>query len=332
MIERAVDFERLRWMRCGTCSNEWHINSEWLALFEQGAEACPNCGTDYEPLGRPDFWVSPDDPCHDDSAVGGSFWYHTSTHSNGPDRAFDPTAGLTTVTKRRFRSISGDESALERWASRQRAKALHLGTYEAAIENMLRRMNDQDGVNDQFYLYRVRLRQDAIIEPGVHPELSGTFGDVHLSEHCSPEIDIFRYVNTHEDPSSISLAVRHEAIHAVQMIPIPLRVDAGDAWVSAATSRLMEAAIRSAPEPKTDVERMRRHQKSTLSIEASSLEEEVAERLPLGLRDRFDRYFDESSLTAEPIAFPAKLAGLAMLVNNPLAVLELLDTMPWREV
>lgn len=42
--------------------------------------------------------------------------------------------------------------------------------------------------------------------------------------------------------------------------------------------------------------------------------------------------FDEKNLTAKPALFPSKLKGLAALVNDPHAVLELLDTVPWREV
>ena len=69
VIERAVDFERLRWMRCGTCSNEWHANAEWLNRFHQRDEAFPKCGTNCETEGRPDFWAAQDDPSHVDSKV-----------------------------------------------------------------------------------------------------------------------------------------------------------------------------------------------------------------------------------------------------------------------
>ncbi|UYW00194.1 MULTISPECIES: hypothetical protein [Paenarthrobacter] len=332
MIERVVDFERLRWMRCGRCSHEWDVDSAWLWRFEQGDEACPKCGTNYEPLDRPDSWASQEDPSHDDTKVRGTFWYHTSTHSNWPDRAFDPTAGLTEVTKRRFQRSWADGHGLGRWAESQKTKALHLGTYEAAVENMLRRMHEQDCAGHQFYLYRVRLSQDAMIEPGVHRELPGYFGDVQLGEHCSDDIDIFRYVNTYEDPSSISLAVTLEAINAVQMIAIPLTVDVEDVWISAAAARLVDAASRPPPEPTTHFERMQRHRPSAVSIEASRLEEEVATRLPLRLRDWFDRLSDEGNLKAEPSTFPSKLVGLSTLVNEPLAVLESLNTVPWREV
>jgi hypothetical protein len=332
VIERAVDFGRLRWMRCGTCGNEWHANAEWLDGFHQGREACLRCGTNCESEARPDFWAAEDDPSRDDSNVRETFWYHTSTHAKWPDRAFDPTSTITDATKRRLQGIGADGRGLERWAARQKGKALHLGTYEAAIENMLRRMNDQDGAAAQFYLYRVRLRHNASIEPGLHQERANIAGDVQLAELCGAGIDILRYVNTYEDPSSVSLAVGLEAILAVQVSPIPLAVDTADAWVSAAAARLSDAASLPAPEPQSKFERMQRHRPSALSIEASKLEEEVAERLPFGLRDRFHRFFDEKNLTADPAAFPSKLIGLVALVNDPLAVLRSLDEVPWRKV
>ncbi|WP_224049915.1 hypothetical protein [Arthrobacter sp. NicSoilB4] len=332
MIERAVNFERPRGMRCGSCKYEWQTDDEWLDRFHQADEACPECRTDCQVEERPDFWVVQDDSSYDDSKVLDVYWYHSSTHANWPDRTFDPTARLTDETKQRFQHIGTDGRALERWAQGQKTKALHLGTYEAAIENMLRRMKDQDSTDDQFYLYRVRLSSNVAIEPGVHKEPTDWVGDVQLAKVCAPGINTFRYVNTHEDPSSVSLAVTPDAIQAVQGIPIPLAVDRANPWVSAAAARLLKAASRPAPEPKTKLERMQRHRPSALSIEASKLEDEVADRLPFGLRDRFHRYFDEKNLTAEPAAFPSKLIGLAALVNDPLAVLGLLDTVPSREV
>lgn len=116
---------------------------------------------------------------------------------------------------------------------------------------MIQRMHKLDCAGDRLYPYRVRLNQNAVIEAGVYRELPGYFGDVQLGEHCSNDIDIFPYVNTHEDPSSISLAVTHEAINAVQMIANPLTIDDGDVWVSAAAARLVDAAYRPPPEPTT---------------------------------------------------------------------------------
>lgn len=319
-------------MRCGSCRYEWRASAEWLDRFNQGDEACPECGNDCQSEARPDFWAALDDPSFDDSKVRETYWYHTSTHANWPDRAFDPTAGLTDITKQRMQKVGTDGRALERWTRGQVTKALHLGTYEAAIENMLRRMTNQDGADDQFYLYRVRLSPNAAIEPGVHAEPTNFVGDVQLAEMCAPGIDTFRYVNTHEDPSSISLAVTLDAILAVQGIPIPLAVDVAHPWVSAAAARLLEAASLPAPQPRTTLERMRRHMPSALSNEARKVEKEIANTLPLGLRHRLHVRLDAENLTTDPDAFPSKLIGLAQLVRDPLAALELLDTGSWREV
>lgn len=327
-----MDFNRPRRLRCGSCRHEWHANAEWLDRFHQGDEVCPSCGTDCQVPERPDFWVVQNDPLRNDTKVRETFWYHTSTHANWPDRAFNPTAGFNDVTKQRMQRIGTDGGALERWARRQETKALHLGTYEAAIENMLRRMRNQDNADHQFYLYRVRLRRDANIEPGVQKDSADWMGDVQLAEVCAPGTEALRYVNTHEDPSSVSLAVTPDAIQAVQGMPVPLAVDAAHPWVRAAAARLLAAGSRPAPQPKTRLERMRREMPSALAVEARSLEKEVAEMLPLLLRRRLHTAFDEKQIRTNPDAFPQKLIALAELVNNPLAVLEALNTVPWREI
>ncbi|HET7415659.1 MAG TPA: hypothetical protein VFI97_08200 [Arthrobacter sp.] len=308
------------------------MNAEWLDRFHQGDEACPECGTDCLVQKRPDYWAAQDDPSYDDSKVRNTYWYHTSVHADWPDRAFDPIARLTDRTKQRIQRTSSDGRALERWAEGQMTKALHLGTYEAAIENMLRRMSDQDSADDQFYLYRVRLSSNAAIEPGVHKETTNLVGDVQITEVCAPGVNTFRYVNTYEDPSSISLAVTLHAIQAVQSIPVPLPVDAAHPWVCAASARLLQAASLPAPQPETALESMRRYMPSALSDEARKLEEEVVDMLPLGLRRRLHSLFDDASLTTDPSAFPSKLIGLAQLVRDPSAALNLLDAEPWREV
>lgn len=71
---------------------------------------------------------------------------------------------------------------------------------------------------------------------------------------------------------------------------------------------------------------------SALSLEARKLEKELADTLPLGLRDRFRAGFDGVRLMADPRAFPVKLVGLVRLVRDPQAALDLLDAEPWRAV
>jgi hypothetical protein len=332
VIERPVDFHRHRGMRCGACGHEWRVSAEWLDRFDQGYEACPHCGTDCQAEDRPDFWAREEDPSLDDLIVLGMYWYHSSTHANWPDPCFDPAARLTELTKQRMGKIGAEELGLERWARGQKTKALHLGTYEAAIENMLRRIRDQGSSRDQFYLYRVRLSPDAVIEPGVHPEPTNFVGDVQLAEVGGPGIDAYRYVNTHEDPSSISLAVTMQAIRSVQRISVPLPVAPRDPWVTAASLRLAAAASLPSPEPRTELDRFRGRMPSALHIEARELEAEVAESLPVGLRDRFHVSIDEAVLKTDPAVFTSKLVALARLVTDPRSVLTALNAQPWRPV
>jgi hypothetical protein len=309
---------------------EWQATAEWLESFSNGDESCPECGTGCQVEERPNFWAARDDPSYDDSKILDMYWYHSSTHANWPDRTFDPNAGLTDVSKQRFQEIGSAGQGLECWASRQLTKALHVGTYEAAIENMLRRMADQGSAGNQFYLYRLRLARNAVIEPGVHADPGNWVGDVQLAEVCAPGVDVYRYVNTHEDPSSVSLAVSLHAVEAVQRIPIPLAVDLTHPWVIAAVARLLYAASLPTPQPKTKLEILRRRMPSELSKEARRMEQEIADTLPLALRDRLHVNFDAASLSSNPGTFPSRLIGLAQLVKDPQTTLNLLDAESWQ--
>lgn len=318
-------------MRCGSCRHEWQVTAEWIDRFNQALEACPACDTDCQGEDRPHFCVKPDEPMLDDDTARKRYWYHSSTHANWPDKEFDPAAQLTDETRRRMEAMS-KSGAVERWAARQKSKALHLGTYAAAIENMFRRMRDQGDDDTQFYLYRAQLTSDCVIEPGVHAEPTNWLGDAQLADVCTPHVQAFRYVNVHEDPSSVSLAIDLSAIHAVQGIAVPLPVDPANTWVLEATARLQEAASELPPLPKKKLQSLRFQPSSQLASEARELEAEIRTRLPLALRDRFSASFNDADFNSNPDAFPAKLFGLAQLVSEPQAVLRSLDAQPWRTV
>jgi hypothetical protein len=110
--------------------------------------------------------------------------------------------------------------AVHRARDRHEDQALHLGTYEAAIESMLRRMRDQDDGGSQFYLYRVALHRDGlVIEPGWRDENSSEAAQI--TQVDLGDADGVRYLNVHESPGSISLAVRRKAIAWVRSISLP---------------------------------------------------------------------------------------------------------------
>lgn len=316
-------------MRCGSCGEEWLASAEWLDRFNQALVACQVCGTDCRSQDRPDFCADPDDPVHDDSALTSFYWYHTSTHENWPNSDFDPAASLTEETKRRMESIGSGVGAVERWAERQKAKALHVGTYEAAIESMFRRMSDQADSSDRFYLYRVELDHHCVVEPDVHPEPTNWVGDAYLADVCAPGTSVLRYVNVHEDQSSVSLAIEPSAVRAVQMTLLPVASDSSDPWVLEATERLLVAASKLSQESKPERQSWGR-ETSALSSEARVLEAEIAAGLPSPLRERFSVGFDEEAFGAAPNAYPMKLVGLKRLVTSARATLEALDAQPWR--
>ena len=319
-------------MRCGSCAHEWPVTAEWIDRFNQALETCPACGTDCQGEDRPDFCVAPDEPLHNDDVTREHYWYHSSTHSNWPDKDFDPAVGLTDVTKRRMEAASGTRGAVERWASRQKSKALHLGSYEAAVENMFRRMRNQGDDGTQFYLYRVHLTRDCLIEPGIHPEPTNWLGDADLAEVCRPDVQVLRYVNVHEDPSSVSIAIALNAIHAVQGMAIPLQVDKSDTRIVEAIARLRKAASETPPPPGEKPERLRWQLPSPLTSEARRLETEIAAGLSPALKDTFSVEFNETDFGSNPALFPAKLIGLAHLVTDTQAILRALDAQPWRKM
>lgn len=317
-------------MRCGRCLNEWSVDDEWVDRFDQGEEPCPRCGIDCQDEDRPRFWARPGDLSNDDSFVRSAYWFHTSTHADWPSVDFDPASGFTEETKRRMRALDSDGRALERWTQRQRTKALHLGTYEAAIENMLRRMRSQDNAHDHFHLYRVQLRHHVAIEPGVHKEQTNIAGDMQLDEVCSPGSAVYRYVNVHEDPSSISLAVSIGAIRAVQQIPVPLPVDPSDPWVASATAKLVRAAAEPNRPPESGLDRNRGWTTSSFSNVVREIEIEAAAGLPFRLRGRLHSRVDKTRFDADTTAYPVNLAGLVKLVNAPQTAITALGPQPWR--
>jgi hypothetical protein len=319
-------------MRCGSCHHEWIVTQDWLDRFNRALEACPMCGTDCRAEDRPQFYSTPGDPLNDDSAVRGVYWYHSSTHANWPNRNFDPTAFLTDVTKHRMEKSGSGVGAVARWAERQKAKALHVGTYEAAIENVFRRIDDQGDALDKFHLYRVQLSPLCAIAPGVHQEPTDWMGNAYLADVCPPVTNVFRYVNVHEDPSSVSLALEASAIGAVQRIVIPLPVDSTDPWVAQATARLVHAATKPSPPSKSTPRGWSLPAISALSAEARTLESEIASHLPLAIGDRFNLGFDEYGVEANATAYSMKLVGLARLVTHAQAVFDSLDGQPWREI
>src|SRR4051812_22783462 len=137
-MEREVDFNRDRLMRCPQCGSEWTVDLAWVERWYQADEACPGCGTTSEAENAAQFAVHADDPALNDTVATQLAWYHTSTYLDWP-----PTIDFAGRLNDDVRQMMGGDEAVERWANRQANKALHVGSYESAVHNMLRRINDQ---------------------------------------------------------------------------------------------------------------------------------------------------------------------------------------------
>ncbi|HEV7950287.1 MAG TPA: hypothetical protein VGP24_11020, partial [Glaciihabitans sp.] len=156
-----------------------------------------------------------DDPVLDDHHLFDVAWYHTSIHDHWPSSS-QAMPGATIESSKGLMPAE----AVERARVRYENQALHLGTYEAAVESMLRRMSDQADGGSQFYLYRVALRREGlVIEPNWRNENSAEAAQI--SQTDLGEAHGIRYLNVHESPGSVSLAVCPTAIASVQCLALP---------------------------------------------------------------------------------------------------------------
>ena len=312
-------------MLCSGCGHCFVIDLDWIDRWEQAKEACPGCGLTCEHEDAPRVTVEPDDPALDDDQVAAFFWYHTSTLPDWPTRDLDPAADLTPGIRR----MMGGDERVAAWAARQRAKALHVGTYEAAVHNMLRRMRDQADHGSQFYLYRVHLKPSVAEREGWIVDPGNWLGDVVLDEVCPPGVDVARYLNYHEDPGGLSLALGRDAIQSVQQIEVPLSGSWDTDWVRDSVAALEGASDELIPAT-GKLGRFLRPSSPRASL-AGELGAVLADRLPVNLHDQFN----SASAFAEgddPARWARRTSSLFELINDPGQVLEKLGEAQHRQV
>jgi hypothetical protein len=164
---------------------------------------CARCGGDIH-FGRAVMALrDANDPVLDDQQACRVAWYHTSSD---PDWPGAPRTRCRRQTVHLLEGVTRPND-LRRARHAYEDQALHLGTYETAIESMLRRMRDRDNDGAQFCLYRVGLRRDElIIEQGWRDEILVEAAQV--TQSGLGVADAVRYLNVYESPGSISLAVR----------------------------------------------------------------------------------------------------------------------------
>ena len=302
------------------------------------------------------------DPALLDDLVGQVYWYHSSRYELWPD-VDSYTADVT-------ESASGASKFglnPDRIIDRKCGLALHLGTYEAAIENMFRRLHDQD-VGDRstirYWLHRVRLTlQPGDLDPGVGEEFTTMFGDVELCDLYSRGGRASRYINLHEAIGSISLAVDPAVIQTVATIALPDElsavpetshaVDAVEIAVARlseieelrpdtsgiSTSTLNFAALLPAPKDPDDPESVRTHR---IAKQMRAYEDRwraawseltgvlVAEYLPDVNEQVRGRFLDAVQPVDDPRGYHRRFRVMAGLLQNTDAIIGQFDSTPER--
>ncbi|MFF1486811.1 hypothetical protein ACIGZH_16475 [Streptomyces sp. NPDC058319] len=324
-MERRIDFTRERQILCGRCDHRWRVEPDWIDRWEQAQETCPGCGITCEHEDSPRVTLDSGDPALEDDRAAQFSWYHTSTQPDWPTRDFAPAAVLTPET----RKMVGGEQLVAAWAARHRAKALHVGTYEAAVHNMLRRIRDQGDLRSQFYLYRVRLKPSVVVREGWLVDPGNFDGDVVLDEVCPPGVDVGRYLNYHEDPGGLSLVLGRDAIAGVQRIAVPLSDTWDGGWVRDAVATL--AGVSGAVVLAIGKLARFKRPSSPRAVLGREFGASLAGRLPVNLQDQFASAA-EFAEGEDPEQWARRASGLFGLMDDPTRVLAALDRQDPREV
>jgi hypothetical protein len=213
----GFDFNYDFWFEC-VCGRRIQVPATTYDLQCQCIEPYPVCvcGTTIDISEARPIVRDPFDIDHHDDEVDRHVWYHSSTYQDWPSLTYRrDTAALLALSE-----LPPEQHA--ETIDQKCSLALHLGTYAAAVENMLRRMADQDSPNHQYWLHQVEIQlQHGDLLTGVGSELATWFGDVQLTKLTERGARAIRYVNTYEDAGSISLAIDPRVITRVRTIQMP---------------------------------------------------------------------------------------------------------------
>ncbi|MGD1256344.1 hypothetical protein ACKUT9_19130 [Mycobacterium seoulense] len=125
--------------------------------------------------------------------------------------------------------------------------AVHLGTYESAVDNMMRRIGEQDprgSAAPQYFLHRVQLRlAPGDLSPGLRNELAEWFGEVPLSELHGRGARAVRYVNVNEAHGSVCLAIDPIVVASVATIALPVEFVAPETRAAAEATAAAAAKL-----------------------------------------------------------------------------------------
>ena len=250
-------FDYSYWFDCVTCGTRVNIAADLYELQTVHTSSrpaadfsrCGRCGTEVDVTQVRPVLRNPNDIALQDDCVAMLYWYHSSPYERWPDTEAYGAAFKERIAKGPIHGPFTLEQLLEQHTSR----AVHIGSYEAAIENMLRRLHDQDprdGSPIRYWLHRVQIHLNpGDLAPDVGEELADWVGNVPLSMlHERGGARAVRYVNTNEADGSISVAIDPAVIATVATIEIPVEsVAIETATAAAATAKAVTALAQIAP-------------------------------------------------------------------------------------
>lgn len=351
LIERPVDFAHGFRMRCETCkTSNWLTEEDWQSSPDAMAP-CSGCGDEYHFGPAVIDLRDPEDPTLDDQKLPELAWYHTTNDPGWPGKSKPaPERDLDSLRLQGF-----TEDRLRRYSHRRATQALHVGTYEAAIESMLRRMRNQGGQDSEFYLHRVRLRQDVRIEDGWRDENNAAAAAVTQADLANHGVEVIRYLNAYESIGSLSLAVVPEAIASTQSIRLPIQnhIELPDTetyeWLKEIRERIDAVRADARDRPLTPLEKLRKRASDRMGgtelipnevyAAARELEEAAANRYLGSSTSMVSENFLRSLRSPDPVGDYAsdmrwliKFRALATILTSPDSVHRALDAQPWHGV
>jgi hypothetical protein len=240
------------WFVCESCGVRVCVGSddyERQSTMQASYPLC-KCGVEIDISEASPALRHPDDVALQDALIDKMYWYHSSRYEKWPDTAAYTEDVTNAINEIRFAGVDH-----QRMVRGRLALALHVGTYEAAIENMLRRICDQDSGDHstiRYWLHRVQLRLErGDLHPDVGPEFGTLMGDLDLQVVHDRGARAIRYINVHEAVGSISIAIDPGLIVKVEKILLPAAAAAATARATTATDRAI-AALTDAEELRPD--------------------------------------------------------------------------------
>lgn len=211
-VDRPVSFAYNYRMRCGCGGVEDLSAVDYEAEINEAHIPCSRCGGSIHFGRRVAALRDLNDSALENEQLSRLAWYHTSTSPDWPSLTYEVQQR---ERLRDFGPVTDEQIAM------LSGLALHVGTYEAAIENVLRRMKNQDDRDSRFFLYRVALNLDPTrVETGYRDENEQRAARLSKAELRDEGLQAVRYLNVYESPGSLSLAVTADAIAAVQMVDL----------------------------------------------------------------------------------------------------------------